>query len=191
MGHCLVLPLLCPQSTGASLWVYRHGNYGTKASCWCFPASLIPYKFLIHAAKARALMKWSCWITLNKVRFWRGVVFRGSPVDLPGTKVPVAACLRRMWLIVARVRLMRPVIALCLMPSRASASTSCLIPVGVGRNIIRTIYENWDKKKFLLIVTCHSAKADLGKWPHKLWLWTLRIPLGTEVKVRPRKGRIS
>ena len=43
-------------------------------------------------------------------------------------------------------------IAPCLMPSRASANTSCLIPIGVGRGIVRTIrkllkkYANIDSK---------------------------------------------
>ena len=42
MDHCQVLPLLCASkwrrrwSTGASLWVYRHGNHGTRASRWWF-----------------------------------------------------------------------------------------------------------------------------------------------------------
>ena len=69
-----------------------------------------------------------------------------SPVDLPGTKVLVAACLRKMRLRVAEVKPLRPAIALCRMPSRASASTTSLIPMGVGRGIIRTISGNWEKK---------------------------------------------
>ena len=84
----------------------------------------------------------SCRTILNKTRSWRGVVFRGAPVDLPGTKVPVTTCLRTMRLTVALVRPKRPAIAPCRMPSQASASTSCLIPIGVGRGIIRTISEN-------------------------------------------------
>ena len=81
--------------------------------------ALILYKFLIHAVKVPALMKWSRRTIINKAWSWRGVVFQGAPLDLPVTKVPVAACLRRMWLMVARVRPIRPAIALCHMPSRA------------------------------------------------------------------------
>ena len=88
---------------------------------------------------------WSCQTILNKARSWRGVVFWGAPVDLPGTKVPLAACLRRIWLTVAWVRSMRPAIALCCLPSWASASTLCLIAIRVGQGIIRTISENWEK----------------------------------------------
>ena len=50
-----------------------------------------------------------------------------------------------MLLTVARVRTMRPTIALCCRPSRASASTSCLTPIRVEWGIIRTISENWAK----------------------------------------------
>ena len=76
----------------------------------------------------------------------------GAPEDLPGTKEPVAACLLSMRLTVARVKPTRAAIAPCLMPSRASANTSCLIPIGVGRDIVRTIkkslkkYANIDSK---------------------------------------------
>ena len=67
-------------------------------------------------------------------------------MDLPGTKVRVAACLWRMRLTTAWVTPMQPAIALCHIPSPASASTSCLILIGVGRGIIRMISENWEKK---------------------------------------------
>ena len=73
-----------------------------------FLPALIPYKFLIQAIKAWAFMKQSCRNILNKARSWRGVVFRGAPVDLPGTKFQVAACLLGMRLTAARVRSTRP-----------------------------------------------------------------------------------
>ena len=66
------------------------------------------------------------------------------PVDMPGTKVPVTACLQRIQLTVALVRPTQPAIALCHMPSRASSSTSCPKAIGAGRGIIRTISENWE-----------------------------------------------
>ena len=130
-------------------------------------------------------------VCLNKAQFWRGAVFRGAPVYLYVTKVPVAACLRRMRLTVARVKPTRPIISLCRMPSWACGSTACLIPIRVRCDIIRTISENWEKNMQLLIQTCHNAKADLGKWQPKLRFWTLAITLSIEVKDRPRKGRIS
>ena len=107
--------------------------------------ALILYNFLICAVKAWALMKQSCRTILNKARSWRGVVFRGDLMDLPGTKAPVAACIQMMQLMVTRVRPKQPAIALCRMPSRANASTSCLTPIGVEWVIIRTISENWGK----------------------------------------------
>ena len=75
-------------------------------------------------------MKRFCQTILNKAQSWRGAAFRGAPMDLPGTRVPVAACLRRMWLIVAQVKSTWPPIAHCCMPSWTSASTLCLIPIG-------------------------------------------------------------
>ena len=69
----------------------------------------------------------------------------GGAEDLPGTKDPVAACLLSMWLTVAWVKPTRAAIAPCLMPSRASANTSCLIPIGVGRGIARTIRKTFEK----------------------------------------------
>ena len=89
--------------------------------------ALIPYRFLICAVKARAFKKRSCRTILSNARSCRGVVFRGAPEDLPDTKDPVAACLLSMRLTVARVKPTRAAIAPCLMPSRASANTSCLI----------------------------------------------------------------
>ena len=57
-------------------------------------------------------------------------------MDLPGTKVSVASCLRMMWLMVAQVRPIQPAMALCRMPSRASAKTLCLISIEVGQGAI-------------------------------------------------------
>ena len=103
-------------------------------------------------------MKWNCFstlLTLSNARSCRGVVFREAPEDLPGTKDPVAACLLGMRLTVARVKPTRAAIAPCLMPSRASANTSCLIPIGVGRGIVRTIRKTFQKicKYWFKVVT--------------------------------------
>ena len=103
------------------------------------------YRFLIRAVKARALKKWSCRTILSISWSCRGVVFRGAPEDLPGTKDPVAACLLSMWLTVARVKHPGAAIAPCLMPSWARANTSCLIPIGVGWGIVWTIRKTFEK----------------------------------------------
>ena len=66
--------------------------------------ALIPYRFLIRAVKARAPKKQSCRTILSNARSCRGVVFRGAPKDLTGTKDPVAACLLSMRLTVAPVK---------------------------------------------------------------------------------------
>ena len=154
-------------SLRASLWVYRHGNHGTRVSCWWFfrPA-LIPYNFLICAFKARVFMKRSCQTILNKAWSLRGAVFRGAPAYLHGTKVPVATCFQRTWLMVAPVRPTRSAIALCCMASRASASTSCLILVGVGRSIIGTINENWEKYAIFdsNLPQCEGRFGELTIW---------------------------
>ena len=78
-----------------------------------------------------------------------------APEDLPGTKDPVAACLLSMPLMVARVKPTRAAIAPCLMPSRASANTSCLIPLGVRWSIVQTIRKNFEKicKYWFKVVT--------------------------------------
>ena len=117
--------------------------------------SLIPYRFLIHAVKARAPKKRSFRTILSNTRSCRGVVFWGAPEDLPGTKDPVAACLLIMRLTFERVKPTRAAIAPCLMPSRASANTSCLIPIGVGRGIVRTIRKTFEKicKYWFKVVT--------------------------------------
>ena len=60
-----------------------------------------------------------------------------------------------MRLTVARVKPTPAAIAPCLMPSRASANTSCLIPIGVGQGIVRTIRKTFEKicKYWLKVVT--------------------------------------
>ena len=115
----------------------------------------IKMKFLICAIKARAIMKRCCRTILNKARFWRDVVFSGAPVELPGTKVPVTACLSRMQLTVARVSPTQIAKSLCRMPSQASASTSCLIPVGVYRALLEQSVRIEKKNVQLFIRTCH------------------------------------
>ena len=106
-----------------------------------------PLAAIIAASRRgiRALKKRSCRTILINARSCRGVVSRGAPEDLPGTKDPVAACLLSMRLAVARVKPTRAAIAPCLMSSRASANTSCLIPIGGGRGIVRTIRKTLEK----------------------------------------------
>ena len=59
-------------------------------------------------------------------------------------------------------RHMQPAWALCCMPSRASASTSCLIPIRVGRGITRTISENLENYAFVDSNLPH-CEGRLGK----------------------------
>ena len=137
MRHRQVLPLLCPLQAETAVVGSQHGfpcgSIGMvateRASCWWFSGQP---SFHTLQSQGPITMKRSCWTILNKTRSWRGVVFRGTSVDLLGTKVPVAAFLLRMWLTVARVRPTRPSVALCCMPSRGNASTSCLIPIGLS-----------------------------------------------------------
>ena len=146
MGHLQVLLPLCPLEAETVIVGSQQGlscgslgmiTMGQEQVVDGFPASS-------HSIKI-PLMKQSYQTTLSKAWCWRSVVFRGAPVDFPGTKVPVAACLWRFQFMAARVRPSRSAIALCRMPSQASASTSCLIPIRVVRGVIRTISENWQK----------------------------------------------
>ena len=154
VGHCQVPPPLRPLQAETtvvgsqqglrcgSICPVTMGQESVVNRCATSPHS---YRFLIRAVKARALKKRSCRTILSNARSCRGVVFRGAPEDLPRTKDPVAACLLSMRLTVARVKPTRAAIAPCLMPSRASANTSCLIPIGVGRGIVRTIRKTFEK----------------------------------------------
>ena len=161
VGHCQVPPPLRPLQGETTVVGSQQGlrcgsicPVTTGQESVVRPA-LIPYRFLIRAVKARALKKRSCRTILSNARSCRGVVFRGAPEDLPGTKDPVAACLLSMRLMVAWVKPTRAAIAHCLTPSRASANTSCLIPIGVGRGIVRTIRKTFEKicKYWFQVVT--------------------------------------
>ena len=81
-------------------------------------------------------------------------------MDMPGSKVLVAAFLREMRLTVVRVRPRRPAIALCCMPSWASASTSCLIHMGLNEALSE---QSELRKKCAIVDSNLSAKTDLGK----------------------------
>ena len=107
-------------------------------------------------------MKRACQTILNKAQSWRGVALWGTLVDLHGAKVLVAACLQRMRLMVARIRPIRPAIALCDMPSRASANISCLISIVVGRGFIRktVIIE---KKDAIVYSNLSQCEGRFGK----------------------------
>ena len=112
-------------------------------------------------------MKQSCQTTLSKAQSWWGVIFRGTRVDLPGVKVPVAACLWKMQLTVEWVRATRPAIALCRMPSWAIASTSCLILIGVGWGIMSTINENWGNRYATVDSYLPQCKGKFGEMTTK------------------------
>ena len=152
---------------------------GQESVVNCCATALIPYRFLIHAVKARALKKRSCRTILSNARSCQGVVFQGAPEDLPGTKDPVAACLLSMWLTV--VKPTQAAIAPWLMPSRASANTSCLIHIGVGQGIVRTIRKTFEKicKYWFKVVTVwkliwgndHLYCGFRARRSHLTWHW--------------------
>ena len=88
MSHCQVLPPLFPLQVEKEVIGSQQelpcGSIGMVTpgqgpAVDGFPTSLIPYKLLIHAVKAGALMKRSCRTVLNKARSWRGVIFQGAP----------------------------------------------------------------------------------------------------------------
>ena len=171
MGHCQVLTPLCPLQVETAVVGNQQGlpcgsigtvTTGQEPLLLVLRPALILYKLLLCTIKAQAPMKQSCWTILSKAQSWRGVVFRGAPVDLSGTKVPVTACLWRMRLMVAGVRPTRPAIEFCCMLSRASAST-CMILISVGRSIIRIISENWEKKYAIVDSSC-----GFGLWRSNL-----------------------
>ena len=53
-----------------------------------------PYKFLILSVRARAFLKRYSRIIVKSVRSWQAVVFWEAPVDSPGSRLAVTACLR-------------------------------------------------------------------------------------------------
>ena len=55
-----------------------------------------PYKLLIISVRARTPLKWCSRTILKSECSWRAVVFPCAPVDFPGSRPAVAACLRRM-----------------------------------------------------------------------------------------------
>ena len=119
------------------------------------PCATSPHSVQIsHPHRQGPSSQETCQTILSNARSCRYVVFRGAE-DLPGTKDPVAACLLSMRLTVAGVKPTRAAIAPCLMPSRASANTSCLIPIGVGRGIGQTIRKTFEKicKYWFKVVT--------------------------------------
>ena len=156
VGHCQVPPPLRPLQAETTVVGSQQGlRCGSICPVTTGQESVVNRCATIRAVMARALKKRSCRTILSNARSCRGVVFRGAPEDLPGTKDPVAACLLSMRWTVARVKPTRAGIAPCLMPSRASANTSCLIPIGVGRGIVRTIRKTFEKicKYWFKVVT--------------------------------------
>ena len=121
------------QSTGASLWVYGHGNHRTRASrCWFAGQSSF------HTNSSSAPSRPEHLTRCGFLRSPRGLTWHQSSsgsmpledvVDV-GTSQTNATSNS----------------TLPHKPTWASASTSCLIPIGVGRGIIKTISLNWGKK---------------------------------------------
>ena len=160
VGHCQVPPPLRPLQVETTV---VGSQQGLRCGSICPVTTVVnrcatsPHSVQISHPRRQgpSTKKRSCQTILSNARSCRGVVFRGAPEDLPGAKDPVAACLLSMRLTVARVKPTRAAIAPCLMPSRASANTSCLIPTGVGRGIVGTIRKTFEKicKYWFKVVT--------------------------------------
>ena len=116
VGHCQVPPPLRPLQAETTVVGSQQGLLCGSICPVTTRQESVVNRFLIRAVKARALKKRSCRTILSNAQSCRGVVFRGAPEDLPGTKDPVAACLLSMRLTVARVKPTRAAIAPCLMP---------------------------------------------------------------------------
>ena len=122
-----------------------------------FRPALIPYRFLVcavkvdqlwgilsdHLNKARSCEAWSsdeprwfAWHQISRITMPPGDAVDGSTRQTHATSNSI-------------------------LPSRASASASCLMQIGVGWRAIRTISETWERNMQLLIRTSHNAKADL------------------------------
>ena len=169
LGHCQVPPPLRPFQAETTVVGSQQGlSCGSICPVTTGEESVVnrcatsPHCVQISHPRrqGRALKKRSCRTILSNAQSCRGVVFRGAPEDLPGTKDLVAACLLSMRLTVARVKPTRAAIApVCSVgafcKTRASANTSCLIPIGVGRGIVRTIRNTLEKicKYWFKVVT--------------------------------------
>ena len=150
MSHCQVMPPLCPlpsgggsgwQSTGASLWIYRHGNYGTRSGCW-WSSGQPSFHTNFSSAPARPKHLWGDPFGPSSTKHGLGEVWSS---EAPPWTCLAPTCLRVMQMTVAWVRPMQPTIAVCHMPSQANANTSSLILIRYGRGIIRTISEYWEQ----------------------------------------------
>ena len=168
MGYCQALPPLCPLHEGKAvvgiqqgfLWVCSHGNHDTRASCWCFfwpNSSSVPW---------RPEHLWSNPVVPSSTKQCTLLIrygFPRSPIDLPGTEVPVAACLLRVWLTVVLVRPMQPINNNTL-PHRVMGKCKyfMLINRGTGWAIIRTISDNWEKHMQLLFKLA-TVRRQIGE----------------------------
>ena len=108
MSHCQVLPPLCPLQVETVVIGSQQGLL-----CGSMGTATIGQEPVVVGLLASPHSIQIPHLHRQGPSTWQGVVFWGAPVDLLGTKVPVAACLWRMWLTLARVRPMQPAIALC------------------------------------------------------------------------------
>ena len=163
-------------STGASLWVYRHG---TRAGCWCFPAS--PHSIQIPCPPRQGLSTYEAILS-----------------DYPEQSMNLARCGLPMsprglaWKLKSSGSI-PPEDAVYGSTSQTHATSNNTLPHALtceGKHFIPNTYRGWTghylnnqwENMRLWFRACRSAKVVLGEWSPKLWFWT--IPLGTEVKVR-------
>ena len=137
MGHCQVLPPLCPIQAERAV-------VGSQQGLPCGPIGTVTTGQETHVS-----FHTNCSSTPSRPeQLWNNP--EGSSLTKHGldkvwsSEEPPWTCLAPKFLwqhasggcgwrwMVARVRHTRPAIALCRMPSGESASTSCLIPIGVG-----------------------------------------------------------
>ena len=143
---------------GASSSVYRHCNHGTWATCWWLSGQPLFHTDSSFVLSRSITYEGFCWTISTK----HGLVkcgLRMSPRWFAwhqisrGTMPPEDA--------VDGSTRQTHATSNSILPSRASASASCLMQIGVGWRLIRTISETWERNMQLLIRTSNNAKADL------------------------------
>ena len=101
---------------------------------------------------------------------------------------PLKTCLapKIQWQHAFWVKPTRAAIAPCLMPSLASANTSCLIPIGVGRGIVRTIRKTILKKYANIDSKLSQCEDWFGGTTTYTVVWELDDPTWPYIECLPK-----
>ena len=171
INHCQFLPPLCPLQAETVVVGSQQGlpwvsigtvTMGQERLSMFFRQSSFHINFSSAPPKLEYL--WSDPVRPSSTKHALDEAWlSGEPVDLPGTKFPMAACLWNLRLTVAWVKPTWPATALCHMPSRAIASILLLLPIGVGQSIIRTVSENWGKKDAVVDSNLSECEVIFGR----------------------------